>query len=159
MKKTITSLARLAPISLLLLTSCAHQFAGLDLVRPPMTGHAGPTAFYLPPTTVESLQPSLEWKPSREPSVTYDVIVYAGVKNVPLWLAGKQIYYREGITTTTHVIEEPLSPHTVYVWSVRTRSGAKTSPWSTYSDSGGFIGFMNGSHRSNILWAFQTPDK
>jgi hypothetical protein len=133
-----------------------------------MAGHVGPTAFDFPPTAVESLQPVLEWKPCPGADVKYDVIIYAGIKEgvgvvgimkgryAGFWVPGKQVYYREALTNTTHVVEESLAPGTVYVWSVRTRSGERTSEWSKYSDPGSDF-LLCGRVRKNLLWAFQTP--
>lgn len=157
MKIAMTTVVHAAVIVFLFLTGCAKDHTGLEVVRPKMTGHVaeGLTNIYSAPTTVESLKPILEWKPSAQAGDKYDVIVYQGLANdVPggrVWLAGKRVYYREGLTANSHTVEEGLSPNTVYVWSVRTRSGTKVSPWSAYSDPWG------DTRRHNYPYAFQTP--
>jgi hypothetical protein len=86
------------------------------------------------PNLVDSLQPTLEWNPYSGPDVTYDVIIYEGVRvKKPYALSleekqlvsGKVVYYRQGLKEPQHTIEEPLKPNAEYLWSVRARTGGK----------------------------------
>jgi hypothetical protein len=113
----------------------------------------------VPLTTVGTLQPTLAWSPVKKPGVSYDLIICAGVDSHDgFWVPGKTAYYRQGITTTTHTVDQPLSPGTVYVWSVRTRSGDRTSKWAAYSDD--HPSLLQGSQRRyNAMCVFKTPAK
>jgi hypothetical protein len=92
-----------------------------------------PVAFHQDyPDPVDSLQPTLEWNPYSGPDVTYDVIIYEGVRvKKPYSLgetqlvSGKVVYYRQGLKEPKHTIEEPLKPNAEYRWSVRARTGDK----------------------------------
>ena len=143
-------------LSLLFLTACGHSYKGVAPVKPEISGRLG--RILLPPNKVESLQPTLEWTPGPDAGVTYDVIIYAGVAQNDYWVAGKQVYLREGLTTTKHTVDQALSPDTTYVWSVRTVSNGKRSAWSQYSDQAG-SGMLWGSERHNFMWTFKTPGK
>ncbi len=83
------------------------------------------------PDPVDSLQPTLEWNPYRGPDVTYDVIIYQGVRVKQPYSLGKQlvpgkvIYHRQGIKEPKHTIEEPLKPNTEYCWKIMARTGDK----------------------------------
>jgi hypothetical protein len=123
------------------------------------------------PTPVNSLQPILKWKPYLEPNVTYDVIIYEGVRvEIPHYflgtklveryenklVAGKMIYYREGIKETQHMIEEPLKPNAEYFWSIRARKDDKVTPWSTL-DYSVYYGIGHAAGK-NVPFTFKTPD-
>jgi hypothetical protein len=111
----------------------------------------------VPVITVGTLQPTFQWTPPHEPGVSYDFIVCLAVKERHgFWVPGKTAYYRGGLKTTTHTVDKALSPNTVYVWSVRTRSGNKTSQWAAYSDSNPSL-FRRGRQQFNILCPFKTP--
>ena len=85
------------------------------------------------PNLVDSLQPILEWNPYSGPDVTYDVIIYEGVRvkrpyallGETQLVSGKVVYYRQGLKEAQHTIEEPLKPNAEYIWSVRARTGGK----------------------------------
>jgi len=85
------------------------------------------------PNLVDSLQPTLEWNPYSGPDVTYDVIIYEGVRvkrpyallGETQLVSGKVVYYRQGLKEPQHTIEEPLKPNAEYIWSVRARTGGK----------------------------------
>jgi hypothetical protein len=123
------------------------------------------------PTPVNSLQPILKWKPLSEPNVSYDVIIYEGVRvQIPHYflgtklveryenklVTGKMIYYREGIKEPQHRIEEPLKPNAEYFWSLRARKGDIITPWSTL-DYSVYYGIGGGWGR-NVPFTFKTPD-
>jgi hypothetical protein len=119
---------------------------------------AGPR-MTVPVTTVRTLQPTFQWTPPKEPGVSYDLIICVGViESHGFWVPGETAYYRGGLMTTTHTIDRPLSPNTVYVWSVRSRTATRMSKWAAYSDSNPSL-FRKGRHQYNILCAFKTPGK
>jgi hypothetical protein len=87
---------------------------------------------------VDSLQPTLRWKPfpgttqaylgaqikpfvdvgqGSVSDVTYDLKIWMVSGDVP----GALVYEREGIPEPTHHLESPLKPNTKYDWSVRAR--------------------------------------
>ena len=101
---------------------------------------------------VSSLQPSLQWMPSSKSGVSYDLIIFVpdetdNKKNVT-------VYYREGLTGTTHKVEEALQPGTEYQWSVRTREGDKLGEYSK-TESQVFTGVSY--HRHSNYMKFTTP--
>jgi hypothetical protein len=111
----------------------------------------------VPITTVGTLRPTFQWSAPNEPGVSYDFIICVGVlERHGFWLPGKKAYYRGDIKTTTHTVEQPLLPDTMYVWSVRTRSGNKVSKWAAYSDRNPSL-FRKGKNQYNILCPFKTP--
>jgi len=86
------------------------------------------------PNLVDSLQPTLEWNPYSGLDVTYDVIIYEGVRVKKPYafsleekqlVSGKVVYYRQGLKEPQHTIEEPLKPNAEYRWEVRARTGDK----------------------------------
>ena len=84
--------------------------------------HAG---LYKPPI-VDSLNPTLSWKPITNLGLddSYDIIIYEAYvypQDLPEWPIGRQIYYREGLIQPNHRIEEGLQPNHAYYWSVRVR--------------------------------------
>ena len=111
----------------------------------------------VPVTTTKTLRPTLEWTGSKETDVVYDLVVCEGkTESHGYWIPGKTIRHREGITTTKYKLEKPLSPGTVYVWSVRSRSGKGTSKWAEYMD-GDWSRLQTEPRRHNILCPFKTP--
>jgi hypothetical protein len=112
------------------LVACSTTHYGLRYISPVGEGQDYPIL-------VDSLQPTLEWTQYREPDVTYDVIIYEGVRvKGPYSLgggqlvSGKVVYYRHGLKEPQHRIEEPLKPNAEYRWSVRARRGDKVTDWS-----------------------------
>lgn len=165
MKTTRPSLV-LTAIFVLLLSSCAVQYHGVHPVSPtpPTQFGAGPL---MGPDTVDSLQPTLSWKPVGSYETKYDLIVYTGVVKPlgPLgmsgqyYVRGQEVYYREGIEGGSHHIEQPLESRTVYVWSIRTRSGPNVGPWSTYDFQRGYLPVKGLAQveGANLWWSFKTP--
>lgn len=138
-------------LGLLGLTACTT----FHIVEPIEPGVGGPGN----PALVESLQPTLRWKPSAQ-AESYDVIVYkpepakapsANSERTRL----KTAYYRERLKATAHQLEEPLQPDAQYYWSVRIRSGEKISAWSRY-DLFLFLGLF-ATRTNNVLFEFKTP--
>lgn len=131
-----------------------------------------------PVPTVESLRPTLKWE-AVPGALDYDLIIYTAIPKDPVRLTwagmekvdrkrtgffvlGKEIYYREAVGGTSHVVAEPLAPDSVFVWSVRTRTGTNVSPWATYDFHKGYkvIGDgpgVPGVSGHNWWWPFQTP--
>jgi len=112
------------------LVACSTTHYGLMYISPVGEGQDYPSL-------VDSLQPTLEWTQYREPDVSYDVIIYEGVRvkkpyslDEPQLVSGKVVYYREGVKEPQHMIEEPLKPNAEYRWSVRARKGDKITGWS-----------------------------
>lgn len=113
------------------------------------------------PKKVESLQPTFRWQASSTQGVTYDLIIYEGIK-VSDWKGtkrsvGREVYYREGLTGTEHRMEEPLKPKSEYYWSIRARNGDKVTAWSLYD----YTLFLGTAYvkATNQPFIFQTPDK
>ena len=88
------------------------------------------------PPVVDSLQPTLSWKP--DPKATgYDLIIYQGIKTVSFVhgtkrSVGPEVYYREDLHATSHKVEIVLKPNQEYYWSVRARNGKLVARWSVY---------------------------
>jgi len=142
-------------LAVALFNGCATHDRSRNSAVPP--GNAPEWRVTVPVTTVRTLQPAFAWTPSKESGVSYDLIICVGIADPRgFWVPGKTAYYRQGITTTTHTLDQPLSPDTVYVWSVRTRSGNRTSRWAAYNDSNPSL-FQNGRRPYNIMYPFKTP--
>jgi hypothetical protein len=112
----------------------------------------------VPVPAVPTLRPTFQWTAPKDPGVSYDLIVCAGVlERHGYWVPGKTAYYREGLKTTMHTLERALSPDTVYVWSVRSRTKGRISNWAAFSDSNPNL-FRRGKKQYNILCPFKTPE-
>jgi hypothetical protein len=128
-----------------------HQY-GVKPIRP-----AHRTGDY---TVTDSLTPTFEWSPSRRPEVHYDLIIRKSVscRGTVLFregLPGEVVVYKENLTTPFYTAEEPLSPGTNYIWSVRFREGDVVSRWSS---TGHFTFFIVGYSSSVGDWfRFCTP--
>ena len=114
------------------------------------------------PKQVETLQPTFKWEAVQREGITYDLIVFEGIKIESLWegvkrSVGKEIYYREGLPQAEHKIEAPLEPGKEYYWTVRTRQGDKVSEWAKY-DYTLFLGtaYMKAGNQPFI---FKTPEQ
>lgn len=110
--------------------------------------------------TVQSIQPTFSWKPSTEPNTQYDLIIYQVIKPKNLYgprllHRGKRVYYRQGLDTTSHQIQEPLKFNRNYFWSVRVRRSDKTYDWSTYNWKDPWLG--TGGLLQNDWFIFRTP--
>lgn len=137
------------------LTAC-QSFHGVQPIKP-RAAPPGPLA------VVKSLQPTLQWKPSKELDAAYDLIIYEEdpSKRVAFLSSrenaqsiGKRIYYREELKEAEHKLEEPLKPGTIYYWTVRARHNDEVSDWSHYD----FTPISPLSNREiNLLFSFMTP--
>ncbi len=141
-------------IFLLVLVGCT-SFSDIK----PLSPEVGNPNF---PKQAENLQPTFKWEAAQRSGVTYDLIVYEGIKVESFWegvkrSVGKEIYYKEGLTKTEHKIEIPLEPGREYYWTVRTRQGDKVSSWAKY-DYTLFLGtaYMRTGNRPFV---FKTPEK
>jgi uncharacterized protein (DUF2164 family) len=139
--------------AVLLVVGGCTSFQGIKPVSP----EVGNPNF---PTVTDSLQPTFRWEASPEPDTTYDFIVYEGIK-VESFVegikrsVGKEVYYRQGLKTSEHKIEELLQPDAEYYWTVRMRHGDNVSEWAKY-DYTLFLGtaYMKAGNRPFI---FKTP--
>jgi hypothetical protein len=102
----------------------------------------------------------MKWQTIDDPQVSYDLVVYRGIKTGYGYLSGEQVYYREHLREGSHRIDQALEPKTVYVWSVRTRKGDNVSSWSTYDFHRGLKGVLGRGYPvqcNNWWWTFRTP--
>jgi hypothetical protein len=113
----------------------------------------------VPTPEIAPLKPRFAWTASPDKNASYDLVVCLGAKSARgFWTPGKVVYFRTGIKTTTWTIDRPLLPDTVYVWSVRTRSGKETSLWAAYGD-GEARSSRSGSWPYNLMCSFKTSAK
>lgn len=129
---------RAATVCLLCLEmGCSIQLAtGLVPLEPPVERENRSiwTAF----TPVDSLQPILAWEPlelaaEEQPAkpVRYELRIWQTRGGYE----GQLVYSKEQLVSTRHRVEQPLTPATRYLWSVRAayeRDGALwLTPWAT----------------------------
>jgi hypothetical protein len=87
---------------------------------------------------VDSLQPTFEWESfprdidiiggsNRISNVTYDLKIWNVEDDFPVEL----IYRRQGLSQSSHKIEEPLMPSSKYFWTVRARFELDNQPRAT----------------------------
>lgn len=113
------------------------------------------------PAQVDSVRPTLRWLDSGAPE--YDVAVYLGEcrdrnrqrRGSRQFSRGPQVYYRERIVGTHHMIETPLRERTPYQWTVRARWADRTSEWATYTES--WYAVLSWSRESDLFNCFSTP--
>ncbi|MFC6672441.1 hypothetical protein [Marinobacterium aestuariivivens] len=159
--KAKPSLILSVAFSIFLLSSCVlHQYHGVEPVSPSNFTNLGRR--YI--KTVDSLQPRLVWKSMDNIRTEYDLIIYYGIKDtgsrINNYIRGSEIYYREGLNENSHKVEKELSPNTVYIWSVRRRSGIQIGPWSTYDFQVALIPVPKRAADywgENLWWTFRTP--
>lgn len=148
-----TTRRMLWPLLLFFLLGCT-SFKGLEAVSPKV---GNPNHGF---TRVDSLQPTLQWTESKEKGVTYDLVIYEGIKTEDFWkgrkrFVGERVYYKEGLKTNAHQLEVTLKADTEYYWSVRSRVEDKVSEWAVY-DYTLFLGTAY-MHASNLYFTFITP--
>lgn len=145
----------------LMLAACAVQHGGGFKPLSPSVVLTQPQSA----SKAESLQPALSWEGPAPSSDFYDLIVYTGIQKAVgfswFYVPGREVYYREGISGTSHRLEQALQPDTVYVWGVRNRGGTNPGPWSTYSFQAGYIPVKGLAEKEgkNLWWRFKTPKK
>lgn len=132
--------------------SCSETNLGVEIVRPVGMG---------PFPTTESRTPLLEWKPSTQKDVTYDVAIYESLNfEFTQWgsinrMLGSRAAYAEGLTEPRFTPSTPLQPDKKYEWSVRLRRGDTVSSWSTTSFSLNLI--IAARSNSGRYFGFETP--
>jgi hypothetical protein len=89
---------------------------------------------------LETISPTFRWKPFPEPEHLATTPGLRGARNVvyDLWVfGGDDDRVVEGLKTTEHALERPLTPCMRYSWAVRARfdtdAGPRTVEWSTAS--------------------------
>jgi hypothetical protein len=114
---------------------------------------------------VGSLQPELRWKPAKAQGAAYDLIIWDSGLDPEQTLPregeqlGTVVYHREGLGETSHRVDMPLKPKTLYFWSVRTRDGSTLSDWSTFDGwtaMAGLTGYIRQAMRG-LSFGFKTP--
>ncbi len=136
----------LATVLGFMLSGCISSvsFTGITPIYPKARGQ-----------TVENLQPTLQWKPSGNSNVTYDVIIYEVIVGEERYMAGPVIIQRNNLPASSYKVEKPLKPNTNYFWSVRIRQGNRTSQWSRHNYT---LHVPYGWQRSsNQYFTFRTP--
>lgn len=138
--------------ALFLVTGCT-SFRG---IKPLYPGVGNPNF----PTVTESLQPVFSWEPAPGREVSYDFIIYEGIKTESFMegvkrAVGEEIYYRQDLKTAEHRIEEALKPDKEYYWSVRVRRGEQVTEWALY-DYTLFLGTAYVAFH-NQPFLFKTP--
>ena len=123
----------------------------------PSAAPGPPEPVKLPLVTISTLQPTFTWDSVAAKDVSYDLIICAGISNdLGFWLPGKTVYFRAQLHGTSHTISKPLSPATVYVWSVRAHSGKITSKWASYTDDHPRV-FGKSRQHYELMSPFKTP--
>ncbi len=96
------------------------------------------TRYFVGSYVVDNLTPTFRWEPAPDAEATYDFIIYERIGTGLLLLGppsgsiGKEVYYRQGLTTPEHQVSEPLQASSRYYWSVRVRRGEQVSDWSRF---------------------------
>jgi hypothetical protein len=114
---------------------------------------------------VQTLHLTLRWKPAETQGVTYDFVIWDSgldpAKTLPQarsnW--GTIIYQREALGETSHTVETPLKPNTLYFWSVRTRQASVLGDWSTYGGITAITAYGGCAriHGTAAPFGFKTP--
>jgi hypothetical protein len=131
--------AALCSMFMVALAGCTGPVVhGVKPISPPLGSR-------LDPPVVESLQPTFRWNHVR--GAGFDLIVALPIpwnQRLPYDVEGTRsddkddvitiVYYCEDLDEAEHTIEVALEPDTVYIWSVRTRTGVPTrvSGWSSF---------------------------
>jgi hypothetical protein len=142
-----SSLTLLILVIMVCICACTTNFSGVRIIQPKIG------------SSVEDLQPVLQWEQLSQSDSAYDLIIYEGlkVKSSPQRMVGKTVYYRENLQATQHKVEEPLKPSQDYYWSVRVRRGNIVSNWSLYNYFAFYgLGYSSGS---NLPFLFRTQEK
>ena len=116
------------------LSGCT-SYKGLEIVAPEFG------------QTVNELSPTLQWKEAPGTDVTYELVIYEGDNEDP-------IYHKKGLTGGSHTVETELKPNTLYQWSIRSKTGDTFSEWSK-KETKIFTGVSY--HRRAKKMEFTTP--
>jgi hypothetical protein len=143
-------------IGLLMLAGCTMPIykGGIEPIYP------GVRTFGKTYETVETLTPTFRWKSSATSPCTYDFAIWDVGQSIPAGMGtavtkGPAVYYKEGLATTEHTVEVPLSPDSRYYWSVRTRADGKVSAWATYDYHQWLV--IAAAQGYDWPYAFRTP--
>jgi len=90
--------------------------------------------------TLDTVSPRFRWKPFPEPDHLQAAPWLRAARNIvyDLWIfGGEDDRLAEGLVSTEHTLEQPLTPCTRYSWAVRARydtdAGPRAVEWSTAS--------------------------
>lgn len=159
-------------------------------VYPPVGSWVDPTTST--PPQVDSLTPCLSWRlnPSSEEefarllkgkpdSLKYELAIWKakGFSHEEIEASGDRVihsdlmverpgplrYHRADLINTEHVVETPLEPDTLYLWSVRVKAvrggEAYVSEWATFDSNlnYGIFGLPLQKVVTGAMWRFRTP--
>lgn len=143
-------------LSFMVLTalSACVSFSDLEVTYPEL-GHPVYNV-----VTVDSLQPTLQWKASPKATEGYDLVVYDGPETFIAYIERGEhtsVYARNRIQKAEHKLEEPLQPDRYYLWSVRPHTADGKAEWSRYTYTGAlplppFVWWTSGQ-----IFRFKTP--
>lgn len=172
-EKNLLKRALLLLLAALLQTGCATRSAvfGLEPEYPQalQKSSLGSPPHGLISVKVDSLTPEFKWeslpvekfgKDAEVRGVAYELRVFLSKDGHPGGLA----YYRDGLKEARHKMEEPLSPGTDYLWTVRARfllnGKERVTEWSSSKHPPGYTARV----RSSIVpdpnyHRFRTPEK
>lgn len=106
---------------------CTRNRVGVEVVSPPQHEDDFPK--------VNSLTPTLTWRPSTNPAVSYDVVIYDAIPYGKWprtrYLQGELVESAFDLTTASYTPNKPLVAGRKYFWTVRLREGSQVSTWST----------------------------
>lgn len=135
---------------------CTMSVQGIEPVDPPLEHGLKGITF----TDIDSLQPTMRWKPSPAPTVTFDLAIWEATSYrinslVTRYLPGDLVLYQEKLSKPEFTLETPLKPKSKYFWSVRLRDEDTVSSW---SKAGHFTFLIVGWTSGTGEWfAFETP--
>ena len=133
---------------------CTKTYKGVTPIRPEITKGSF--------TSVDSLTPSFEWRPSSRGDVAYDLVIYEaftysrGVMKIrSRYIPGKVAVYEEDLKAAIWRPDTPLKPDREYFWSVRLRRDGTVTNWSNYSYFSFYL--VASSSGYGQLFGFSTP--
>lgn len=144
-------------VLIIVVTACSstRSYVGIEPISPiPEKNYMGPLSF----VSIDTLTPTLEWKPAETEGVSYDLAIWKKPEGpVYLWSIqyNKLDYYVENLRQTKHTVNEPLTPDTDYLWSVRPRVDGIAGAWSTYKETS--ITSFAVKHLADMPFSFHTP--
>lgn len=136
---------------------CTEQYRGVEPITPKVGTKFFPNKVAF--GKVDSVRPTLSWRGSSQPSVTYDLVVseaaaYGQFGEIQ-YMAGRVSIYAEGIHAPEFQVQSALKPATKYFWSVRLREGDTVSHWSRFDY---FKFYLVSMWRGQHMFAFETPE-
>lgn len=113
-------------------------------------------------SVVDSLTPTLEWKPSAKEDVSYDLVIYEAISYSisgidTQYMPGGVVVYEEGLKVPKWQPDTPFKPNQKYYWSVRLRRDGVVSNWSTSSHFAFYLVAWSSGYGQ--LFSFTTPAK